>query len=39
MNHERDSQKSVLSELNDLMQIAHAIEKFSRPLPHVEISK
>jgi len=39
MNDVRDSQKAILSELDDLMQIAQAIEKSSRPLPHIEISK
>jgi hypothetical protein len=39
MNHESDSRKTVLSELDDLMQIAQAIEKYSHPLPHTEISK
>jgi hypothetical protein len=39
MNHESDSQKTVLSELDNLMQIAQAIEKASRPLPNTEISK
>jgi hypothetical protein len=39
MNYESDSQKAVLSELDDLMQIAQAIEKSSRPLPDTEIPK
>jgi len=39
MNYENDSPKTVLSELDDLMQIAQAIEKSSHPLPHIEISK
>jgi hypothetical protein len=37
MNHESNSQKTVLSELDELMQIAQAIEKSSHPLSHVEI--
>ena len=39
MNNENDSRKAVLSELDDLMQIAQAIEKSSRPLFNIEISK
>ena len=39
MNDERDSQKAILSELDGLMQIAQAIEKSFRPLPHIEILK
>jgi hypothetical protein len=39
MNHESDSHETVLSELDELMQIAQAIEKSSRPLPNTEISK
>jgi hypothetical protein len=38
MNEKYDAQK-ILSELDDLMQIARAIEKSSRPLSHIEISK
>jgi len=33
MNHENASQKTILSELDDLMQIAQAIEKYSHSLP------
>jgi len=39
MNHENDSRKTVLSELDELMQIAQAIEKYSHFLPNTEISK
>jgi hypothetical protein len=39
MNNENDSRKAVLSELDDLMQIAKAIENSSRPLSNIEISK
>jgi hypothetical protein len=39
MNNENDSRKAVLSELDDLMQIAKAIEKSSSSLPNVEFSK
>jgi hypothetical protein len=39
MNNENDSSKNILSELDDLMQIAKAIEKSSRPLSNIEILK
>jgi len=39
MNYENDSQKTVLSELDELMQIAQAIEKSSHSLSNTEISK
>ena len=39
MYYENDSSKAILSELDELMQIAQAIEKSSHPLPYTENSK
>jgi hypothetical protein len=39
MYYENDSSKAILSELEELMQIATATEKTCRPLPHAEIQK
>jgi hypothetical protein len=39
MNNESDSSKNIVSELDELMQIATAIEKSSRPLSQMEITK
>jgi hypothetical protein len=39
MNYENDFQKPVLTELDNLMQLAQAIEKSCHPLPHAEIKK
>jgi len=39
MDCQNDSQKTALSKLDDLMQIAKAIKKASNHLPNTEISK
>lgn len=39
MDYESRFLKTVMLELDDLMQIANAIEKSSRPLPQIEFSK
>ena len=39
MDYESRFLKTVMLELDDLMQIAKAIEKSSHPLPQIEFSK
>jgi len=39
MEYKNDVQKTAMQKLDDLMLIAQAIEKSSRPLPQIEFSK